>query len=194
MRIFGIILAGGAGRRMGGADKALLMLAGETLLTRAVARLEPQVERLALSANGDADRFARYGLPVLADLAAQGPLSGLLAGLSWAALGGADALVTVPVDCPFLPPDLVPRLLLAAGDGVALASSGGTLHPTFGLWPPRLATPLAAFLTSGAKPRIRDFAQSEGMQPASFPDDGSFANLNTPEDLARADSRFRFKA
>jgi molybdopterin-guanine dinucleotide biosynthesis protein A len=184
--IFGVILAGGEGRRMGGADKALLVLAGESLLSRAVARLEPQVERLAISANGDPARFAGFGLTVLPDARRQGPLSGLLAGLNWAAAGGADALVTAPVDCPFLPPDLVPRLWLAGAGGVALAESGGALHPTFGLWPVGLAAPLAAFLASGAKASVRDFAQAHGMSAASFPDDGSFENLNTPADLARA--------
>ena len=186
MRIFGVILAGGEGRRMGGADKALLVLAGETLIARAVARLEPQVERLAISANGNPARFAALGLPVLPDADRRGPLSGLLSGLIWAADHGAVALVTAPVDCPFLPPDLVPRLWLAGNGGVAMATSGGSLHPTFGLWPVRLATPLAAFLTSGAKPRVRDFALAHGMATAAFPDDGAFANLNTPEDLTRA--------
>ena len=176
---------------MGGADKALLVLAGETLIFRSLARLEPQVERLAISANGDLARFRSFGLPVLADADRQGPLSGVLAGLLWAAARGADALVTAPVDCPFLPPDLVPRLWLAGAGGVAIAESGGTLHPTFGLWPVRLAAPLADFLASGAKPRVRDFALAQAMQPARFPDDGSFANLNTPEDLARVESQLR---
>ncbi|TKA96174.1 molybdenum cofactor guanylyltransferase MobA, partial [Cereibacter changlensis] len=66
MRLFGVILAGGEGRRMGGADKALLPLAGRPLLAHVRDRLEPQVEALALSANGDAARFAGFGLPVLA--------------------------------------------------------------------------------------------------------------------------------
>ena len=177
---------------MGGADKALLLLAGETLLCRTISRLEPQVERLAISANGDAGRFAAFGLPVLADATRQGPLSGLLAALHWAARSGADAVVTAPVDCPFLPADLVPRLLLAAETGnVALATSGGALHPTFGFWPVRLAGPLADFLHSGAKPRVRDFAIAHGMTPANFPDDAAFANLNSPADLARAESLLR---
>ena len=191
VRIFGVILAGGEGRRMGGADKALLLLAGETLLCRAISRLAPQVERLAISANGDSARFAACVLPVLADAKRQGPLSGLLAALHWAENSGADAVVTAPVDCPFLPADLVPRLLFAAENGVALATSGGALHPTFGFWPVRLAAALDDFLASGAKPRVRDFAIAHGMQPANFPDDAAFANLNTPEDLARAESLLR---
>ena len=197
MRIFGVILAGGEGRRMGGADKALLLLAGRSLIARLIDRLGPQVERLAISANGDASRFLGLGLPVLPDALRpdqprQGPLCGLLAALIWAGDCGADAVVTAPVDCPFLPADLVPKLCLAAeGGGVALAESGGALHPTCGLWPVRLAAPLAAFLGSGSKPRLRDFAAAHGMVAARFPDDGAFANLNTRDELLRAEILLR---
>ncbi len=186
MQIFGVILAGGQGRRMGGADKALLRLAGQSLLGRVIERFEPQVEALAISANGDAGRFADLGLAVLPDAESQGPLSGILSALTWAAPRGATAVVSAPVDCPFLPQDLVPRLCRAAEtSGLALAASGGNLHPTFGLWPIALAPALASFLHSGAKARVRDFAQAHGAVPADFPDDGAFANLNTPDDLAR---------
>jgi len=188
MRIFGTILAGGQGRRMGGADKALIPLAGRPLIAHAIDRLEPQVERLALSANGDPARLARFGLPVLPDQSiSQGPLSGLLAALDWAAPLGATHLVTAPTDAPFLPPDLTPRLLLA-GD-LALARSGGNDHPTFGLWPVALRDALRAFLASGAKTSVRAFADAQGAARADFPQDGAFTNVNTPQDLATAEAR-----
>ncbi|NGM44162.1 molybdenum cofactor guanylyltransferase [Rhodobacter sp. SGA-6-6] len=186
MRIFGIILAGGEGRRMG-ADKALVPLAGRPLLAHVRHRLEPQVEALAISANGDPARLARFGLPVLADDQPLGPLSGILAGLRWAAGQGADALVSAPVDAPFLPGDLTPRLILAAdGPHLAIARAGERLHPAFGLWPVSLAPTLADFLASGAKPKMMDFAAAHHAAIAAFPDDGAFANLNTPQDLAAA--------
>ncbi len=170
-----------------GADKALLPLAGRPLIAHVCDRLEPQVEALAVSANGDPARLRRFGLPVLADDTPLGPLAGILQGLLWAGAQGADALVSAPVDAPFLPGDLTPRLILAAdGPGLALARSGGRLHPTFGLWPVALAPDLAGFLASGAKPKVMDFALSQGAAIADFPDDGSFSNLNTPEDLAAA--------
>lgn len=191
MRIFGVILAGGKGQRMGGADKAFLPLAGRPLVAHAIARLEPQVERLAISANGNAARFG-FGLPVLADPAgAMGPLAGILAALNWAAPLGATAVLSAPVDGPFLPGDLCPRLCLAGENapfGLAIARAGGRLHPTFGLWPVQLAGPLAQFLASGAKPKVMDFARAHAAAAADFADDGSFDNLNTPEDLARAEA------
>jgi molybdopterin-guanine dinucleotide biosynthesis protein A len=194
MRLFGVILAGGEGRRMGGADKALLPLGGETLVARAIDRLAPQVERLAISANGDPARFAGLGLDVLPDDERRGPLSGVLAALDWAAPAGASAVVTVAVDTPFFPCDLAPRLALAAetaAGGVALARSGGDDHPTFGLWPVGLRDALRVFLESGAKASVRAFADMQGAARAGFPDDGAFGNLNTPEDLARAEAQLQ---
>jgi molybdenum cofactor guanylyltransferase len=184
MRLFGVILAGGQGRRMGGADKALLPLAGRPLVAHVIDRFAPQVERLAISANGDAGRFAGFGLPVLPDDASLGPLSGVLAGLSWAE--GADAVVTVPVDCPFLPGDLAPRLLLAGPP--AMAVSGGRDHPVCAIWPVSLRLPLAAFLASGAKARVTDFLEGHGVARADFADDGAFRNINTASDLAAAEA------
>jgi molybdopterin-guanine dinucleotide biosynthesis protein A len=197
MRIFGVILAGGQGQRMGGVDKALVPLAGAPLLAHVIARLEPQVERLALSANGDAARFARFGLPVLPDGPGAGPLAGVLAALRWAAPLGATAILSAPVDGPFLPGDLCPRLCLAAEsapEGLAVAQAGGRLHPTYGLWPVELAEPLAAFLMSGAKPKVMDFVAAHGATEARFAEGSGFDNLNTPEDLARAEAILRGSA
>lgn len=177
---------------MGGADKALLRLAGQTLLSHAVARLEPQVERLAISANGD---LARFGpdLPVLADAVPLGPLSGVLAALRWAAPLGATAVVTAAVDSPFLPGDLTPRLCMAAEsapEGVAIARSAKD-HPTFALWPVSIEPALAAFLASGENPRVMAFAEAHHAARATFPDESAFQNLNTPEDLDRAETLLR---
>ncbi|WP_096787136.1 molybdenum cofactor guanylyltransferase MobA [Rhodobacter sp. CZR27] len=190
MRLFGLILAGGEGRRMGGTDKALLPLAGRPLLAHAVDRLAPQVEELAISANGDPARFARFGLPVLADARPQGPMSGVLAGLRWAAARGADALVTVPVDTPFFPCDLAPRLWMAGDGGAAVAEAGGRLHPACALWPVGVADDLEAWLAAG-EAKVMAFAARHAAARAGFPDANAFLNLNAPEDLAQAESMLR---
>ena len=186
----GLILAGGQGRRLGGVDKALLPFGGAWLIDRILDRFAPQVGALALSANGDPARFAPWHLLVLGDSEpSRGPLSGILAGLVWAGRLGAGHLVSVPVDAPFLPQDLVPRLLWtaeAAPEAPVLARTAEGLHPTFALWPTALAPALAAFLASGASPRLRDFAAAQGARFADFPSEAEFANLNTPDDLARA--------
>lgn len=188
MRIAAVILAGGQSRRMG-RDKALVRLAGRPLLTHVQRALAPQVAALALSANGDPARFAEFGLTVLPDHASMGPLSGVLAGLRWAAAQGAGAVVSAPVDAPFLPDDLVTRLAEGGGAAPVLAESGGVMHPALGLWPVALAGPLEDFLASGAKARVRDFALAQGGRTVAFPDPARFLNLNTPEDLAAAEAR-----
>src|SRR5688500_15344816 len=109
--IVGVILAGGRAERMGGGDKCLRQVAGETILARVIARVRPQVEALVLNANGDPARFASYGLPVVPDSVPDfaGPLAGVLAGLEWAEAHQPHAhyVVTVPSDGPFVPRDLV---------------------------------------------------------------------------------------
>ncbi len=190
----GVILAGGQARRMGGGDKGLLTLGRGTILGRVIDRLEPQVAGLALNANGDATRFAAFGLPVLADSIEgfAGPLAGVLAGLDWAAAKGADHIVTAAADTPFFPSDLVPRLLLAAeaeGQPIALARTDNGRHPTFGLWPTALRDDLRTALVEGTR-KVVAWTDRHGMAFADFPSGGfdPFFNVNTREDLALAQS------
>lgn len=192
----GVILAGGQATRMGGGDKGLLRLGGQTLLTRVVNRLMPQVADIALNANGDPVRFADFEIPVLPDSihGFVGPLAGVLAGLDWAATQGAETIVTAAADTPFFPPDLVPQLLLA-GEGMAhplvLAATldperGKARHPTFGLWPVALRDDLRAALTDGLRKVVLWTDRHDG-RIAMFPQEDAFFNVNTPADLARAE-------
>jgi molybdopterin-guanine dinucleotide biosynthesis protein A len=193
--IAGLILAGGRATRMGGEDKALLPVAGRPLVEHAIERLRPQVSMLALSANGDPRRFAWTGLPVIPDGVPgfAGPLAGILAGLEWAAERGADAVVSVAVDTPFFPSDLVARLKAAAeaeGATAAVAATRGPKgvrpHPTFGLWPVAGRGALAAAMADGMR-RVRDWSAACGAATAVFDAEGEpFFNLNTPDDLVRA--------
>ncbi len=187
--IAGVILAGGLARRMGGGDKTLLPLAGRPILAHVAERLRPQVDRLALNANGPAGRFAAFGLPVLADAVPGhlGPLAGVLAAMDWAAGLGAEAVVTAPGDAPFLPPDLVARLRHGAGPRPVVAAGPARWHPTFGLWPVALRGDLRAALASGTR-RVTDWARSHDCAVVPFPDEAAFLNVNEPGDLARAEA------
>ncbi|MEO0504497.1 MAG: molybdenum cofactor guanylyltransferase MobA [Pseudomonadota bacterium] len=193
----GVILAGGQATRMGGGDKGRLPLGGRSLLDHVMDRLGPQVAGLALNANGDAARFADLGLPVLPDSidGFAGPLAGVLAGLDWAAGQGADCIVTAAADTPFFPCDLVPRLLLAAegmAHPLALAGTpdprrGLARHPTFGLWPVALRDDLREALQDGVRKVVLWTDRHDG-RIAEFPDEAAFFNVNTPDDLTRAEA------
>ncbi|WP_299907285.1 molybdenum cofactor guanylyltransferase MobA [uncultured Paracoccus sp.] len=192
----GVILAGGRATRMGGGDKGLRLVGGESLMDRVIARLGAQCAPLALNANGDAGRFDALRLPVLSDSIEgfAGPLAGVLAGLDWAAGQGAEAIITAAADTPFFPEDLATRLQAAAGpQGLALAASpdeAGVIrqHPTFGLWPVALREDLRAALQGGLR-KIVLWTQGHGAGRAVWPSDpyDPFFNVNTPEDIATAE-------
>jgi molybdopterin-guanine dinucleotide biosynthesis protein A len=193
VRIFGVILAGGEGRRMGGRDKALLLLAGRPLIAHVLERLGPQVEGVLISANGDPSRLAPFGCEVVPDAAPQGPLSGVLAALVRARELGATHLVSTPVDTPFLPGDLTPRLLQAAEtspEGLALARTEDGDQPATAIWPVGIAPALAAYLATG-EAKITRFTAAHRTAHADFADARAFTNLNTADDLARAETWLR---
>lgn len=187
MAVVGAILAGGLARRLGGGDKPLRLLAGRPLLAHVVDRLGPQVDRLILNANGDPGRFAAFGLEVVADglPGNPGPLAGILACLR--AASDADWVVTVPGDVPFLPPDLVARLIAA---GPAIAASGGRRHPVVGAWRPGQAGRLAGLLAAGER-RVGVFAAGAGVVDWPAEPADPFTNLNEPVDFAAAEAALR---
>lgn len=194
--VVGVILAGGLARRMGGGDKGLVSLCGRPLLDHVVERLAPQVDALMINANGDPGRFARYGLPVVADSVEghAGPLAGVLAGLERApsVAPGAAWVATAATDTPFFPRNLVVRLLAAtmeAGAEVACAASAGRHHPVFGLWPVSLADDLRRAMTVEAIRKVDAWTGRHRLAVADFaiePYD-PFFNVNRPDDIAEAE-------
>jgi molybdopterin-guanine dinucleotide biosynthesis protein A len=192
---FGLVLAGGLARRMGGGDKALIRVGGETILARTLARLTPQVTGVVLNANGDAARFAPFGLPVVADSVPDfaGPLAGILAGLDWVATNWPriDWVASVPGDCPFLPRDLVARLHEACAKEnkpLACAHSGDWRHPVVGLWQVGLREDLRRAITQEDLRKIEVWTARYGVALADWPTDpvDPFFNVNTPEDVETA--------
>lgn len=192
----GLILAGGRSERMGGVDKTLLQLQGRTLLDHVIQRLSRQVGALALSANGEAERFAAYELPVLPDEKPLGPLAGILAGMDWAASrpDQPSHVVSVAGDTPFFPHDFVLRLQIAAeGDlsRIVVASSAGRRHPTCSLWPLALREPLRQWLHKTESYKVLGFIHRHDFSLAEFEGEGledPFFNVNTPGDLQSAET------
>jgi molybdopterin-guanine dinucleotide biosynthesis protein A len=197
--VTGVVIAGGRSTRMGSRDKALIELAGRPMIGHVIDRVRPQVGRLTINANGDPSRFARFGLPVVPDTIEDwpGPLAGLLAALDWARHETPDArfVASVAADTPFLPDDLVARLLGAIENertSSAIAASDGTWTPIVGVWSVALADELAEALRQGVR-AVHHFATAQNSAVVDFPpvqvageSVDPFFNVNTPEDLEKA--------
>jgi molybdenum cofactor guanylyltransferase len=182
-----VILAGGEGRRLGYTDKALVRAAGQPLLALGLARLRPQVAHIVLSANGDPARFAAFGLPVVADaLNDAGPLAGIAAAAAYCATTwpAVTALITIPVDVPLPPLDLVARLMRPHAAGVVVAEADGRRQWAIARWQLCAALALTDPLHAGLR-RVEDAIQAAGITTVSFPEAGAFRNINTPDDLAQ---------
>lgn len=194
MIIPAVILAGGKATRMGGGDKCLLKVGSDRLIDIVLTRLTPQVGPMVLNANGDADRFSEFDLPVLPDTVAGfvGPLAGVLAGMDWAADNGFDRVVSVAADTPFFPFDLVARLNDHGPLALAATREGENTYrqPTFGIWPTELRDDLRAALNDGLRKVVVWTDQhSAGQAVWDVGAFDPFFNINTPEDIAMAETQ-----
>ena len=192
MKVAVVILAGGEGRRIGGA-KPLRRLGGQRLIDRAgaMARLWSDVVAVAVREEEQAEGC---GLPLLFDAeGVEGPLAGLVAGLRFADRAGCDGVLIIPADMPFLPSDLADRLSSAVTSGqAAIVASGGHLHPVCGLWPTSAIETVPAYLETGSR-SLRGFAAAVGYVAVEWPVEPAdpFFNINAVEDLAAAERRHR---
>lgn len=181
-RITGLLLAGGRGRRMGGADKGLVAWQGRPLAEHVLKRLEPQVGALLISANRNVATYRGWA-PVIEDpdpSSFAGPLTGILAALNAMA---TDWLAVAPCDLPRLPPDAIARLA-AALDGVpaAYAAPGGIGHSLVCLLHRSLAAALAQQLAAG-NPRVGAWFALVKARAVPFGQADAFVNINELTDL-----------
>jgi molybdopterin-guanine dinucleotide biosynthesis protein A len=189
------MLAGGKARRMGGGDKCLLPLTGQTLLQRSLTRALPQVDTLLLSANGSSLRFARTRLPVLADSipGQPGPLAGIYQALLWMRENAphSEWLVSFASDAPFLPEDQLQKLQAAVttDEQLVIARANDRIQPAFALWHISLLPEIEQVLTSGMPVDLRQWASKQRAAFVDFhnPHYDPFFNINTPQDLYAAE-------
>lgn len=148
MRVTALVLCGGRGSRMGGVDKPLELFQGRPLVHHVLERIAPQVQgRVVISANRHQAVYERLGYPVLADSLSdfQGPLAGMLAGMTFlrtsqgqagdtAAVEGDEWVLCVSGDSPWLPVDLLQRLAapLGVGSGPVVGSGAWGGHALSG--------------------------------------------------------------
>ena len=173
-----------------GREKAFQQVHGQIILDRIIVRLETQADAIAINANGDISRFARWGCPVLIDVDSNigTPLAGLHAALAHAADNNFDAVLTAPSDTPFLPADLMKRLR-AETSLAAIARSGGQSHYLTGLWSVTLLSAIQQALQELPTPRLQDWCSMCHAAVVEWPTSpfDPFFNVNTHEELAEAE-------
>lgn len=188
--VTGVVLAGGLARRMGNVDKGLQLLEGRPLIVWVLQRLTPQVGEVLINANRNRDAYAAFGVRVVEDRIGgfAGPLAGMHAGLS---LARHELVAFVPCDTPFLPDDLVPRLLAPlANESVELsvAATGTQAHPVICVARRRLLPHLAAFLDHGGR-KVDAWYATLNVTEVAFDDQSrAFSNVNTLEELKSIES------
>ncbi|MFO1506255.1 MAG: NTP transferase domain-containing protein [Lysobacterales bacterium] len=194
-----VILAGGAATRIGGVDKGLVLLSGRPLIATVSEAVDRMVWRASatygskaafrfISANRNSERYAEYG-PVIADSGPgyRGPLAGVAAALATAR---TTWVVTVPVDCPAPPEDLLLRLLAGLRPGVlgVVAHDGVRRQPLFALYHRELAASASKACRRGLG--VYAWQDEAGMGEVDFGDRReSFVNLNTPTDFRDWEAR-----
>lgn len=192
MQITGLVLAGGRGTRMGSVDKGLVLLGGQTMVQHVLARLQPQVQHLMVSANQNIPVYAALGVPVWPDAMPDfaGPLAGLQTGLMHCE---TPYLVTAPCDSPFLPTDLVERLsaaLVEQDTELAVAVTGSDTgaavrrqpHPVFCLTKVSVLPHLTAYLAGGGR-KMEHWYATLRVAEVHFADESGFRNINTLSEL-----------
>ena len=185
--ITGLVLAGGQGSRMGGVDKGLQLFRGRPMVAHVIERLAPQVDEILINANRNPQAYEDFGHRVIADEIEgfAGPLAGFERGLAHAA---HQLVATVPCDSPFLPEDLVARLLGAmrnAQADLAVARTGEQPHPVFCLMRRGVHASLREFLASGQRKIDRWYSQLRVVEVAFDDEPDAFLNINTREELSR---------
>ena len=192
--VTGVILAGGRGSRMGGADKGLQNFRGMPLAMFTLLRLAPQVGEVMITANRNLAAYESLGVPVWPDALADypGPLAGFLTGLDHCE---TDYLLTVPCDTPLFPPDLVARLgeALARNDAeIAKASAPEDgqqrPQPVFSLLKRELMESLVQFTHGGGR-KIDAWTAQHRTVLVPFEDAAPFANANTLAELQKLEQQ-----
>lgn len=189
-KITGVVLAGGLGRRMGGVDKGLMLLRGRPMAAWVAEGLAAQVDELLINANQNGERYAAFGHRVVPDQIPDfaGPLAGLHAALTAASY---PLVATAPCDSPFLPADLVARLLAAMKTNDADLTVARTFdqpHPVFCLCRREVLPHLTEFLAGGGRRIDRWYATLKVVEVAFDDEAGAFENINTQEELSRFES------
>jgi len=168
---------------MGGQDKGLITFGNRPIIEHLLKRISPQSGSIIINANRNIDTYSALGYPVIRDDMEdyQGPLAGFCAAMKYAS---TPLIAVLPCDGPFVPDDLMHRLLIAMNQqatDIAVAHDGERLQPVYALIKTSLLADLQAFLSTGDRKIDRWYAQNR-TATADFSDIPEiFHNINTPE-------------
>ncbi|HZP67627.1 MAG TPA: molybdenum cofactor guanylyltransferase MobA [Rudaea sp.] len=176
------VLAGGEGRRLGGRDKGLALLAGKPLVAHGFAAVQDQVERVLICCNRNIVDYGAFARTCCDREGYRGPLAGIAAAL---AVCTTPWLLTVPVDSPTPPRDLAQRLFVSHGASpLSVAHDGERIQPLFALYRRELAAAAEAALAADLP--VWRWQQDLNATVVDFADvPQAFDNLNTEEDFRR---------
>lgn len=189
--ITAVILAGGKARRMDGQDKGLITLHGRPMIDYIIHALQPQAGNILINANRNAEQYAAFGLPVIADMLGDyfGPLVGMASGMN---ATDKTFIATAPCDSPFIPDNLVEMLYRALAENeadICVAHDGERMQPVFALLRCSLLPSLLAYLDEGGR-KIDTWYGQQRLALADFSTSAeTFLNLNTPEDKRMLENR-----
>jgi len=174
-----VILAGGMGSRMGGADKGLVVWQGKPLVDHVIDRLKAQSVvpvRISISANRNLGEY-RQRAAVFTDIKPgfDGPLRGVQMALRQCS---APYLLVVPCDNPRLPLTLAQELYEKGAGLAAYATAGATEHPLTCLLPRDCLTSLEQYLDSNQR-RVKSWLSGMKATAVDFNDCAEFLNLNS---------------
>ncbi len=194
--IGGLVLAGGKSRRMNFNDKSFKKIGDSSLIEIVIERLKPQVNIIAINSNTLDNNRKFNDLVVLNDSISGylGPLVGVLTGLEWLKSRKENFtwLITIPVDSPFFPDDIVNSFVQNLGDEkIIVAKSKEQIHPVIALWSLDLIEPLRKAITNDTR-KIDEFTKKIKMKVVNFPiiDYDPFFNINNENDLLIAKKIF----
>ncbi len=188
------ILAGGLSSRMGGGIKTLKTFNNKTIFERIFSKIRNQCKNIIVNTNEDNFQFKSYNVSIVRDLFLErvGPLGGIHACLKWLDSNNKDInwLVTVPADTPFLPDNLVEKLINETSNGkykIAMAKSNDKIHPIVGIWHSSLLDNLEEEINLGTR-KILHWAEKHSIKYVDFnnPNYDHFFNINFNEDILKA--------
>lgn len=185
-----IILAGGAGQRVGGQNKGLLKFQGRALIEHVVERVEPQVAELVISANRDTEKYQEYSKNVVGDAQTsyQGPIAGILASLKAIQhQKNIAAALICTCDTPKLPQTLFTRLNAALkhrGELISVAHDGNRTQNLHCLMRREAWPSLLEFYNNGGRAMHRWYNEIELIEVSFSDQPEAFFNINVLSELS----------